>query len=535
MKNSNGFMTLKIELPPTEIVRTIVVPESMTLEDLNDAIQCVMGWEDAHLWAFQDGRRGPIYELPYEDNYKMSGGPPTYDASKVDLRQVFPKRGSKLTYEYDFGDSWDHTVTRMADPKVAEIACVKSTGPDGIEDIGGQYALAAFIEVLRENPKDEEWAETLEWSGFDDPKRRKAYLAGESAEAKTAKLKEALKHVKVAVPQTEEKKPKMSDAEQSYTLGLTFATIVAEEVWDILRDAMERGGKCEFYDDDKHSIETYLLTMFEGLKVANGDEDEPSTLTVHKKWVDWYATHGKDWKMMREQFDIVEAYARSVVDLYGAATLDDLYAIMKRYDPGLNPPQSEIVRLLEGRALWRGIGYRIDGNLIVNGVMFADDREDVEEAIEELLASQKEYPRWYPANREELFKWSCQGVYEQTPEVDRLELVLRSLCKLTDDEMEQAMGDIYVLITTRYPPDAIYKGMVKVNMIAELATKPRQNLLGAIEEWGDKIHLPCLNGNTVDDLRAREAAKPQEPKISRNAPCPCGSGKKYKMCCGKDK
>ena len=22
-----------------------------------------------------------------------------------------------------------------------------------------------------------------------------------------------------------------------------------------------------------------------------------------------------------------------------------------------------------------------------------------------------------------------------------------------------------------------------------------------------------------------------EPKISRNAPCPCGSGKKYKQCC----
>ena len=23
------------------------------------------------------------------------------------------------------------------------------------------------------------------------------------------------------------------------------------------------------------------------------------------------------------------------------------------------------------------------------------------------------------------------------------------------------------------------------------------------------------------------------PKVGRNAPCPCGSGKKYKQCCGK--
>ncbi|MCA9255566.1 MAG: SEC-C domain-containing protein, partial [Phycisphaerales bacterium] len=25
----------------------------------------------------------------------------------------------------------------------------------------------------------------------------------------------------------------------------------------------------------------------------------------------------------------------------------------------------------------------------------------------------------------------------------------------------------------------------------------------------------------------------EQPKVGRNAPCPCGSGKKYKQCCGK--
>ena len=26
----------------------------------------------------------------------------------------------------------------------------------------------------------------------------------------------------------------------------------------------------------------------------------------------------------------------------------------------------------------------------------------------------------------------------------------------------------------------------------------------------------------------------EAPKVGRNDPCPCGSGKKYKKCCGKD-
>ena len=34
---------------------------------------------------------------------------------------------------------------------------------------------------------------------------------------------------------------------------------------------------------------------------------------------------------------------------------------------------------------------------------------------------------------------------------------------------------------------------------------------------------------------ARAKAKPVRtgPKVGRNDPCPCGSGKKYKQCCGK--
>ena len=40
-----------------------------------------------------------------------------------------------------------------------------------------------------------------------------------------------------------------------------------------------------------------------------------------------------------------------------------------------------------------------------------------------------------------------------------------------------------------------------------------------------------LNENSVSEKINQSAIKTK--KISRNAPCPCGSGKKYKHCCGK--
>lgn len=38
---------------------------------------------------------------------------------------------------------------------------------------------------------------------------------------------------------------------------------------------------------------------------------------------------------------------------------------------------------------------------------------------------------------------------------------------------------------------------------------------------------------TINEMRQMARAKTNEPKVGRNDDCPCGSGKKYKKCCGK--
>jgi preprotein translocase subunit SecA len=38
---------------------------------------------------------------------------------------------------------------------------------------------------------------------------------------------------------------------------------------------------------------------------------------------------------------------------------------------------------------------------------------------------------------------------------------------------------------------------------------------------------------TVDENTARQLAQDAVPRVGRNEPCPCGSGKKYKHCHGK--
>lgn len=48
------------------------------------------------------------------------------------------------------------------------------------------------------------------------------------------------------------------------------------------------------------------------------------------------------------------------------------------------------------------------------------------------------------------------------------------------------------------------------------------------EEW-----LEMAGWNPIEEMTVQQPYVRESPKVGRNDPCPCGSGKKYKKCCGK--
>ncbi|TSJ91646.1 hypothetical protein FG002_001700 [Chitinimonas sp. BJB300] len=56
-----------------------------------------------------------------------------------------------------------------------------------------------------------------------------------------------------------------------------------------------------------------------------------------------------------------------------------------------------------------------------------------------------------------------------------------------------------------------------------------RDIIGEIGRWA------CFHDDEDDEETERESQAPikrEAPKVGRNDPCPCGSGKKYKKCCG---
>ena len=54
-----------------------------------------------------------------------------------------------------------------------------------------------------------------------------------------------------------------------------------------------------------------------------------------------------------------------------------------------------------------------------------------------------------------------------------------------------------------------------------------------VEQKVEREQVAKVTGTNKDDSLAKAPVKRAEEKVYQNDPCPCGSGKKYKQCCGR--
>ena len=162
-------VTLKNSKPP--IWRRLLVPSDVTLDRLHVIIQAAMGWYDAHLHQFiVDG------DIHFGEPHPDYWGPEMLDERKFKLNQVAPGAKSKIIYEYDFGDSWEHVVLvekeLVWDPEQTYPVCIKGRRACPPEDAGGIWMYNYFVESMR-NPEHPEYPgneDFLDWLGEDfDP------------------------------------------------------------------------------------------------------------------------------------------------------------------------------------------------------------------------------------------------------------------------------------------------------------------------------------------------------------------------------
>jgi preprotein translocase subunit SecA len=97
------------------------------------------------------------------------------------------------------------------------------------------------------------------------------------------------------------------------------------------------------------------------------------------------------------------------------------------------------------------------------------------------------------------------------------------------NEYKREAYEMFVGMTERIKAEAL-ELLFKVELTRvdeDLTVQPRRREQHIMQHRGTLAEAPEDTGDTAVKTVRRQGAK-----VGRNAPCPCGSGKKYKKCCG---
>ena len=264
---------------------------------------------------------------------------------------------------------------------------------------------------------------------------------------------------------------------------------------------------------------------------------------------------------------MVEQYAYGIINLYGYLSYFDLLSMLVDYLQD-SVTKREIADSLANSALIQRLTFEaVDGynSTICIQSPFLDDLDD----LEEKMYARREITNRKKFSKEEAFAAGMMPlVVIPNPCWDELKVYMMKKLGYTEEKADSSLAYLWLTAQTEENSMSIITSMISHKLSS------MQELQEAIELFMDYVnHCPrwFLKGYSSDEafvLFEKEKLKNNPPRIvagpnmkaagmditpemqaridnlfrgmpsghtvGRNDPCPCGSGKKYKKCCGRN-
>lgn len=285
----------------------------------------------------------------------------------------------------------------------------------------------------------------------------------------------------------------------------------------------------------------YLFLMGKGLVFSFLEQDKLYYLIPEEVKDAYHNIQTESFRKTRDRYHLVLQYIQAASNLYGVCKPEKFIEIFNaQNDEKLNEAEfTDIYRFLTGRAQ----PFSVNQDYLLSDY-FEDGNQ---EELEELLKRVNNKPYYIPG-KNQFLKYSDSVYYELTPQLIRLKtFILQNLCK--EEELAQTIvEDIQVACSMEEPFQEIMAEFEHRNIHIK-NTELIKALAALINDVYNHTRLWSNRGRTPFEVqksfggpvRGQEQTSKMRTlskqrianKIGRNEPCPCGSGKKHKKCCGK--
>ena len=224
-----------------------------------------------------------------------------------------------------------------------------------------------------------------------------------------------------------------------------------------------------------------------------------------------------------KKYNIID-YIRAAVKLYGIISPEKLAEIYNLH----NEVKISVENLNEFKKV-EGELFEYYKGAFVHEVIAMYDEYD------ELIMKKMGKPYYIP-EKDIFLRYADDDYIEKNIEYKKLESYIKTFVK--DEEMAEGLcEDIQLSCEDDFSMESIAYEFERRDIEFESEAQVKR-LIPLVIDLANSTRLWENNGYTPDEMHniSKEMNKPlkrRESKVGRNSPCPCGSGLKYKKCCGK--
>ena len=161
---------------------------------------------------------------------------------------------------------------------------------------------------------------------------------------------------------------------------------------------------------------------------------------------------------------------------------------------------------------WRAKAYDTENNSRESlKKMWADYFEKEKDIYAELLKNPDEVVKGTVKELAEKYNIELMTMVGFLDGIDESLAIPNDIENMTED----------TVVSLKFDKERLYKNMVAA----------KADWLYGLPQW-DEIFTPEKKDELYKEQKRAATFVRKEKKIGRNDPCPCGSGKKYKKCCG---
>ncbi|WP_294405056.1 SEC-C metal-binding domain-containing protein [uncultured Clostridium sp.] len=224
-------------------------------------------------------------------------------------------------------------------------------------------------------------------------------------------------------------------------------------------------------------------------------------------------------RVLRANTELINIY-RGMNKAYGVLKVEDAVNMLGKFN------DNEDISLLD---LLREASYYYSEFREESGYFINNEIDNYEEVLNDI--SKEEIKEYASIPKEELLIMSGDNWVYNSKAGKSFYKEFTSMFSVDKDMTIAMMEDLVLDVQELEPSEAVEKMIDLINIDNEDIRIVASKMMN---KFVNKIRLWRLKGISKNDAKASSISEAASKVVGRNDPCICGSGKKYKKCCGKN-